>query len=282
MARPHAVTRLLLALLALATALTTALPSAARAATTAGETTGRVYVARLRGGDGVDASAATALEDAVLVAAKKARPDLTVIGRADVAMLADLRAEQEAAGCDAESCAAEIADALGAPQIVTGKLSRLGSTWILSLTRLERGSLLVLARESVEKQGSSPEVLVGEVPKLVAAVFTDGAAADSDVANERGQQNARNDDGGVSGLVVGGGVGLGAGLVAAAGGAGLFVFSLQLYEEARLADARGDADEVARKTELGEPMYVAGIVGMAAGGAIALIGGVALAVGLAE
>src|SRR5262249_28429771 len=72
----------------------------------------RVYVARLRASSGIDDSASTALEEAVLVAAKKARPDLTVIGRSDVAALSDLVAEQAAAGCDAESCAAEIADAL--------------------------------------------------------------------------------------------------------------------------------------------------------------------------
>lgn len=272
MARPDSV----IAPALLVLAMSAAVPSAP------GTAEGRVYVARLRGGDGVDASAATALEDAILVAAKKARPDLTVIGRADVAMLADLRAEQEAAGCDAESCAAEIADALGAPQIVTGKLSKLGSTWILSLTRLERGSLLVLARDSVEKQGSSAEVLFPEVSKLVVAVFQDGAAPDADIDTERDRTHDDAHKGGVSGLVVGGGVGLGAGLVALVGGAGMFGYSLQLYDEARQADEAGDADTVARKTELGEPLYIAGIVGMAAGGAVALIGGVALGLGLAE
>lgn len=251
--------------------------TAAMLAQSASGADGRVYVAKLRGGAGVDEAAATALEDAVLVAAKKARPDMTVIGRADVAMLADLRAEQEAAGCDAESCAAEIADALGAPQIVTGKLSRVGSTWILSLTRLERGSLLVLARESVERQGNSAEVLIGEVPKLVAAVFADGAGGEVDAEPDRN----RNSEG-VSGLAVGGGVGLGAGVVAMAGGAVLVLYSLQLYEEARLADARGDADEVARKTELGEPMNLAGFVTLGVGAAASLVGGVCLALGLAE
>ena len=146
--------------------------------------TQRVYVAKLRGGEGVDASATTALEEAILVAAKKARPDITVIGRGDVAMLADLRAEQEAAGCDAESCAAEIADALGAPQIVTGKLSHVGSTWILSLTRLERGSLLVLARDSVEKQGSSAEVLIGDIQPLVRRMFADDGAPPKDCGDD--------------------------------------------------------------------------------------------------
>lgn len=278
MARPDSVIPVVLALV---------LVSAA-AAGSAGSADGRVYVAKLRGGDGVDASAATALEDAVLVAAKKARPDMTVIGRGDVAMLADLRAEQEAAGCDAESCAAEIADALGAPQIVTGKLSHVGSTWILSLTRLERGSLLVLARESVEKQGPSPEVLIGEIPKLVVAVFKDAGDANTEDGNDTERDRSNNEnargsrDGGVSGLAIGGGVGLGAGLVAMAGGAVLVAYSFQLYEEARLADARGDTAEVARKTELGEPMNLAGYVTLAVGGATAIIGGVALGLGLAE
>ncbi|HEY4222574.1 MAG TPA: hypothetical protein VGO62_14565, partial [Myxococcota bacterium] len=156
--------------LALLAALVLASPGHESTHQTTPDSSTRVYVAKLRASD-VSDTAAAALEEAILVAAKKARPDLTVLGRSDVATLADLQAEQSAVGCDAESCAAEIADALGAPQIVTGKLTRLGSTWILSLTRLERGSLSVLARESVQKQGETAEVLVGAVPDLVARVF---------------------------------------------------------------------------------------------------------------
>lgn len=265
-------------------ALTLALPLAPAASATpaaraesAAPAVDRVYVAKLRGGENVDPSATAALEDAILVAAKKARPDLTVIGRGDVAMLADLRAEQEAAGCDAESCAAEIADALGAPQIVTGKLARVGSTWILSLTRLERGSLLVLARDSVEKQGSSPEVLISEVSKLVVRVFADdpGAVANEDV-------NDGDREGGVSGLAIGGGVGLGAGLVAIAGGGVLVGYSLVLFDDAQKAFDRGDAAEVQRARALGEPVGVVGWVLVGAGALTALIGGVALGVGLSE
>jgi hypothetical protein len=235
----------------------------------------RVYVARLRGGEGVEASAAAALEEAVLVAAKRARPDLTVIGRGDVAMLADLRAEQEAAGCDAESCAAEIADALGAPQIITGKLSHVGSMWILSLTRLERGSLLVLARDSVEKQGASAEVLVGEVSQLVARVFADEGGITGDDIEAAGAD-------GVSALAAIGGVGLGAGVVALAGGGALVAYSLALFNDAQRAFDRGDAAEIERARALGEPMGLAGWVLLGAGATTALVGGIALAIGLGE
>ena len=239
----------------------------------------RVYVARLRAAQGVDEAASNALEEAVLVAAKKARPDLTVLGRSDVATLADLQAEQNAAGCDAESCAAEIADAVGAPQIVTGKLTRLGSTWILSLTRLERGSLSVLARESVEKQGSSAEVLVAEVPGLVARVFD--AKAEHEGHADRDDAKSRV-SGGFSGLAVAGGVGVGAGAVAATAGGALLAWSLSLYDDARKADAAGDQNTVKQKISLGEPANFAGWTALGAGAVVAVVGGALLVAGLAE
>jgi hypothetical protein len=230
-------------------------------------TPGRVYVARLRAND-VGETAAAAIEESILVAAKKARPDLTVLGRSDVATLADMQAEQSAAGCDAESCAAEIADALGAPQIVTGKLTRLGSTWILSLTRLERGSLLVLARESVEKQGETAAVLIPEVPHLVDVLFD----AHADKAVEHGEH-------GGSGLAIAGGVGLGAGVVTAVGGGVLLGVSYALYADAQKAAAAGDTAKVKSDGEIGEPLNIAGWAVLATGAVVGVVGGVMLALG---
>ena len=43
-----------------------------------------------------------------------------------------------------------------------------------------------------------------------------------------------------------------------------------------------DVDEVARKTELGEPIYLGGLIMLSAGAVTALVGGVALGLGLAE
>ncbi len=131
--------------------------------------TDRVFFAPLRPNDDVDPMALLSLEDAVLVAARKA--GVSIIGRGDVQAVLDVEAAKQAAGCTSDSCAAELADALGAPELLTGQVARLGTTWVLTLTHLERSSLAVLGRAQLQRDGDSVGVLLGGIETLVGETF---------------------------------------------------------------------------------------------------------------
>jgi hypothetical protein len=107
----------------------------------------------------------------LLVSARRHQALFDVVGAADVKGVLDVESARAALGCDSESCANEIADALAAEQVLTGQLGRVGNLWLLTLTRTDRKTLQVLARASVEAHGDSPEVLLPLVPQAVDEVL---------------------------------------------------------------------------------------------------------------
>lgn len=126
----------------------------------------RVFLAPLRATD-VKPGITDLLGDQLLVSARRHQALYEVVGAADVKGLLDVEAARAALGCETDSCANEVADALDADQLLTGQLGRVGDVWLLTLTRTDRKTLQVLARASVEARGDSPEVLLPRIPKVV-------------------------------------------------------------------------------------------------------------------
>jgi hypothetical protein len=159
---------------ALAVALTSlglgaAPPAATTATTTAPETTTRVYVPQL-GADPAHRAIAVSLSDALLVATKAHARGREVVGQGDLQRLLDVEAAKQAAGCDSTACATELADALGAPEILIGRLGQVGGSWVLSLSRLERDSMQVTAREQLRVDGA-PEGLLDNLDGAVRRLY---------------------------------------------------------------------------------------------------------------
>ena len=139
-------------------------PSWARAQT-------RVFIAQLTPGPDVPASMVAPLDDRILAAARQ-RSGFDVLGARDVQSVLDAEARRQVAGCDSGvACAAELAGALDAQQVVTGQLGRLGSTWVLSLTRVDRTTLQVFAQAVRQARGDSPEALLDSIDGQVAEVL---------------------------------------------------------------------------------------------------------------
>lgn len=126
----------------------------------------RVFLAPLRA-SGVDAGVSDLVGEQLLVSARRHREIYDVVGAADVKGILDVNAARAALGCDTDSCANELADALDADQLLTGQLGHVGEVWLLTLTRTDRKTLQVLARASVEATGAGPEVLLSRIPELV-------------------------------------------------------------------------------------------------------------------
>lgn len=98
------------------------------------------------------------------------------IGETDMKAL--MVGEEKKLSCGAEdtACVAEIGAALGAPESVTGTLSKLGDYWILSLQRLNVRSVSVLGRSERKVKGSL-NLLVEAIAPAVAELFGKTAAA---------------------------------------------------------------------------------------------------------
>ena len=112
----------------------------------------------------VDPSLAKNLVELVS-AALQAHPRLSVISRSDVAAMLGFERQKQLLGCDDDSCAAEIAGALGVDRLVTGAVGKVGDTYLLTLQLLDVKSAHVTGRTS--------ESLTGKVDDLVAAVKRD-------------------------------------------------------------------------------------------------------------
>jgi hypothetical protein len=130
----------------------------------------RIFLSPLRVSDGVDSPTRLAVEEALVIAARARHPG--VVGSGDLAALLDAEAAVQAAGCDSSGCDAELADALGAPELVSAQLVRLdGPTWVLSLKRLRRADMQVIASHQVTRVGASPLVIVSGIDELTDVVI---------------------------------------------------------------------------------------------------------------
>ena len=102
------------------------------------------------------------------------------IGETDMKAL--MVGEEKKLSCGAEdtACVAEIGAALGAPESVTGTLSKLGDYWILSLQRLNVRSVSVLGRSERKVKGDL-NLLVEAITPAVAELFGKTAAAPASI-----------------------------------------------------------------------------------------------------
>lgn len=101
------------------------------------------------------------------------------ISQGDMKRLIELEATKMAAGCDVNansSCLAEVAGALGAQFVLTGKVGRIGDRFVLNLTLLDGAKAESRARSAAE--GNSPSELLtrvdAAVEELVAPVAAGG------------------------------------------------------------------------------------------------------------
>lgn len=129
----------------------------------------RVFVAGIAVGAEADPQVAALLDDTLLVEARRHADRFEVLGTKDVQDILAIEAAKQALGCDSMSCASEIADALDAPQLVTGQIGRVGDRWLLTLTRTDRTTMKVLAR--TQREAATPDGLLAALPGQVDVLF---------------------------------------------------------------------------------------------------------------
>ncbi len=241
-------------------------PSAAAAAVP------RVFFAPLTAGAAADPAVVTIIDERLLTSARRHR-QFDIVASRDLRSMLDLEAVRQESGCDDSGvdCAAELAGAFDAPQLVTGQLGRVGNTWILSMTRMERATMQVLARVSRESRGDTPEGLLSDLDSAIDELFqTPSTSAPPSTA---------------AWLVPVGGVTAGVGVVGLAVGGVATWLSWNEYSTAEQKLRGGGLDAAERASVVDAASRTGGllngvaIAGFVAGGALVVVGVGALAVG---
>ena len=113
------------------------------------------------------AESATAL---VPTEVRRLRPESRVFSSEDVRALLTHQKDRLMLGCGADAaCMAELGGALGADEIVTGRLGRLGETWVVELRRVDVAQARSLG--SATRTVRRPEAIASAVVALVAELF---------------------------------------------------------------------------------------------------------------
>jgi hypothetical protein len=98
---------------------------------------------------------------------------VSVIGMDEVKTMLDLEAQKQLAGCSAESCLSEIAEALGADVVVTGSLARVGNNTFFALKKIEQSSASVAGQFTRKLTAADGEEFLAMVGPAVAELFAD-------------------------------------------------------------------------------------------------------------
>jgi hypothetical protein len=130
-----------------------------------------VVVLDIQSGHGVSADLASALNDSLEVEVRKRAVGYRVIGASDVRSMLALEAQKSKLGCQETGCLAEIGGALGAQEVVTGSLVRLGDTFVLTLRRVDVAKALVMGDVSETVKGAKEDPLLDAVRDGAAQLF---------------------------------------------------------------------------------------------------------------
>ncbi|MFH1810086.1 MAG: hypothetical protein ABIJ09_15170 [Pseudomonadota bacterium] len=118
----------------------------------------KIAVLDLKAGDGFTEKGVEALTDALATEIGQ-RSKCEVMSRADIRSMISFEAEKQLLGCGEESCLAELGGALGVDFLVTGSVSKMGESTLLSLKKINLVDLKVVRRVTDTFNGIDDEVV---------------------------------------------------------------------------------------------------------------------------
>ncbi len=136
----------------------------APATAAAGPSPVRVAVLDLQHAGGGDRKEVDGLS-ALLASEVARRPGLAVVSGADLRALIGFERQKALVGCAGSGCAAELGGTLGVAYLVSSEISRVGSSWLLSLALLDAQKATSLGR--LTRKAASVDGLVEEFPRAV-------------------------------------------------------------------------------------------------------------------
>jgi hypothetical protein len=218
-----------------------------------------------------DESATASLINGVVASAVSDHKELQVTSADDVRQMLSLAAQKQAVGCDDSSCLSEIAGAIGARYVVHGSLGKLGDSVVVNLALFDAQAATALGKKTI--QAATVEQLPAEIRPAVDELVADiPGAAKIERAHEDVEHRA-HEPGSASSLI--GPVGVGLGVVGAlallGGGAVAALEGSAVYDVAHKTPQ--EREDALGTTWLALLVAGAGVVGVGAGAAVAVLGG---------
>lgn len=115
---------------------------------------------------GIDSSDAAILTDALSDAFLRTGT-VRILERQQMNEILKEQGFEQSGACDGSECAVKAGQLLGIDQIVVGSIGKLGSSYVLSLRRVDVGTGEILASSSRDQSGAINELLHGIVPDAV-------------------------------------------------------------------------------------------------------------------
>lgn len=130
----------------------------------------KIAMTALRAGEGATDKLAASLSDAVV--AEVRRGGRTIITHDEVATILGHEAQKQLLSCDDASCYADLSGALGADELMTGSVAKLGTSWVVHLQRIDLGSVKVVAQADRRLKDASLDDLLDALPGLTQEVVS--------------------------------------------------------------------------------------------------------------
>jgi len=131
----------------------------------------RIAVLDVKARVGVTNELAQAVTDDVVAEVRRLLPNARVVSADEIRSTLKYDLTKRDMGCDVTACLAEIGGALGVEQLVTGTLSKFGSTYLLSLKLVDPRSASVKRQFTKQIGGQSDEALLQAVAQGVGELF---------------------------------------------------------------------------------------------------------------
>lgn len=200
-----------------------------------------------------------AILDEIIANAVGRHPELSAISAAELQRMVALEGEKQVMGCDTTSCLGELAGAMGARYVVSGRVGVLGGLVVVSLNLFDSAAAKVIARQEARADAldAAARLLDVRVEALLAGV-------------EGIKPVAVGEDKGIGlPVLAGGGTAIVGAVGLAAGGAWL---GLAMGDLGKPETTRAQKDGAVSALPIAATMATVGAVALVGGGIIALLG----------
>jgi hypothetical protein len=141
----------------------------------------KLAVLQVLNGEGVPASTAQAITEAVVAEVRK-QSKAEVITQREIASILSLEKQKEMLGCQTDACMAELGGALGTDRLVSGDMAKLGESFLLHLRVVDVKKVRVAAQADRRLRGGTIDDVLDVLPKMVSELFQPAAPAAPAVA----------------------------------------------------------------------------------------------------
>jgi hypothetical protein len=130
----------------------------------------KLAVLQVAAGEGVPATTAAAITEAVVAEVRK-QSKAEVITQREISSILSLENQKAMLGCQSDACMAELGGALGTDRLVAGDLAKLGESFLLHLRLVDVKKVRVAAQADRRLRGGTIDDVLDVLPAMVGELF---------------------------------------------------------------------------------------------------------------